>query len=168
VANRPSFRLRGFLPPDTPAIHRINDEGIPHVTPFAPGELRRLAEQATYFQVAESASEELEGFLLALDETADYASLNFQWFKARYPRFTYVDRIVVRAAAQGKGIGRQLYASLAESAAARGSPLLACEVNLRPPNPRSLRFHAELRFREVGTQDTEGGKKTVSLMIREP
>jgi len=73
-----SYRIRDFAPGDSSSIHRINDAEIPNVTPFAEGELQRLADQAVYFGVAESGSGAVVGFLLALDETAAYSSLNFQ------------------------------------------------------------------------------------------
>ena len=37
----------------------------------------------------------IDAFLLAFDQDARYDSPNFLWFRARYPRFAYVDRIVV-------------------------------------------------------------------------
>lgn len=37
----------------------------------------------------------VDAFLLAFDQDADYDSPNFLWFRSRYPRFVYVDRIVV-------------------------------------------------------------------------
>ena len=43
----------------------------------------------------------LDAFLLALDQDADYDSPNFRWFRTRYPRFVYVDRIVVASSAPG-------------------------------------------------------------------
>ena len=52
---------------------------------------------------------ELDAFLLAFDQDADYDSPNFLWFRERYPRFVYVDRIVVAAAARGRGLARLLY-----------------------------------------------------------
>src|SRR4051812_2035101 len=51
---------------------------------------------------------------LAMDQDADYASPNFQWFRARYPRFVYVDRIVVAPSARGRGYARLLYRDLFE------------------------------------------------------
>jgi predicted GNAT superfamily acetyltransferase len=41
---------------------------------------------------------------------------------------------------------------------------VTCEVNLDPPNPRSLAFHERLGFREVGRQATKGGAFTVVLL----
>ena len=34
----------------------------------------------------------------------------------------------------------------------RSTSLKGCEVNLAPPNPESLKFHARIGFREVGRQ----------------
>lgn len=45
----------------------------------------------------------LDAGMLAMDQDADYASPNFQRFRARYPRFVYVDRIVVAQSARGRG-----------------------------------------------------------------
>jgi predicted GNAT superfamily acetyltransferase len=43
---------------------------------------------------------------------------------------------------------------------------MACEYNLRPKNEVSRQFHRRYGFKEVGTQETENGKKTVSLQIK--
>ena len=45
----------------------------------------------------------LDAFLLAFDQSAQYDSPNFLWFRSRYPRFVYVDRIVVVSSARGRG-----------------------------------------------------------------
>jgi len=37
----------------------------------------------------------LDALVLAFDQDAHYDSPNFLWFRAHYPRFVYVDRIVV-------------------------------------------------------------------------
>ena len=161
----PPYRLRDYASSDADAICLINDAQIPHVTLLPPEELQLLADQAFRFRIAESASGDVVGFVLALDETAVYASLNFQWFKSRYSRFVYIDRIVVSPTAQGAGVGRLLYTDLA-TAAARVSPLLTCEVNIRPPNPGSMRFHEKFGFVQAGVQNTEDGKKTVALMTK--
>jgi predicted GNAT superfamily acetyltransferase len=44
-----------------------------------------------------------EAFIIALDQNAEYANPNFSWFRARYGRFVYVDRVVTAAAARGWG-----------------------------------------------------------------
>jgi predicted GNAT superfamily acetyltransferase len=93
---------------------------------------------------------ESDAFLLALDQDADYDSANFQWFRARYERFVYIDRIVVAATARGRGLARRLYLDLFDHALRAGHERATCEVNIRPPNPISHAFHAALGFAEVG------------------
>jgi len=65
-----------------------------------------------------------------------------------------------------RGFGASLYEDLARWSRGR-TPRLACEVNLRPPNEPSMRFHRGQGFVPVGMQETDGGNKTVSLMVRE-
>ncbi|MFC0407179.1 GNAT family N-acetyltransferase [Roseomonas elaeocarpi] len=107
----------------------------------------------------------LDAVLIALDERhATYASPNYLWFRARYGRFVYVDRVVVAEAMRGKGLARRLYADLIERALAAGHDLLVCEVNSDPPNPASDTFHAALGFKEVGAAAIHGGVKTVRYL----
>jgi predicted GNAT superfamily acetyltransferase len=109
---------------------------------------------------------ETDAFLLALDQSADYDSPNFLWFRSRYPRFVYVDRIVVAASARGRGYARRLYHDLFEHALKAGHERVACEVNISPPNPESEAFHAALGFVEVGTADVYNGSRTVRYLSR--
>jgi predicted GNAT superfamily acetyltransferase len=44
---------------------------------------------------------EVDGFLMAFDQGAAYDSPNYLWFRQRYRRFVYVDRVVVAPAARG-------------------------------------------------------------------
>jgi uncharacterized protein len=103
-------------------------------------------------------------FLIAFDERADYTSENFLWFRQRYPRFVYVDRVVVAPAHRGKGLAKRLYADLIDRARAAGQALITCEVNSDPPNPASDAFHAALGFQAVGQAGLEGGAKTVRYL----
>jgi uncharacterized protein len=107
---------------------------------------------------------DLDAFLLAFDQDAQYDSPNFQWFRARYPRFVYVDRIVVAASARGRGCARRLYLDLFEHAGKAGHRHVFCEVNSNPPNPESDAFHAALGFVEVGTADVYDGSRTVRYL----
>ncbi|CCE09456.1 putative Acetyltransferase, GNAT family [Bradyrhizobium sp. STM 3843] len=110
---------------------------------------------------------EADALLIALDQNAVYDNPNFQWFRARYPRFVYVDRIVVAPSARGCGLARQLYGTLIKKAGAAGHQRIVCEVNLEPPNPHSDRFHAGLGFAEVGSASIHRGTKTVRYLARE-
>lgn len=53
-----------------------------------------------------------DALLLAFDQDADYDSVNFLWFRERFDRFVYVDRVVVADAARGRGLARRLYDDL--------------------------------------------------------
>jgi len=109
---------------------------------------------------------DLDAFMLAFDESAHYDSPNYLWFRSRYPRFAYVDRIVVASSARGRGCARTLYHDLFEHALAAGHDRVCCEVNLDPPNPESDAFHAALGFVAVGTATIHGGMKTVRYLSR--
>jgi len=97
-------------------------------------------------------------FLLAFDQDARYDSPNFLWFRARYRRFVYVDRVVVAPEARGCGHARRLYAALFDRARRAGHDAIVCEVNREPPNPASDAFHRALGFEAVGRADLPGGK----------
>jgi hypothetical protein len=108
----------------------------------------------------------LDAFLLAFDQDAQYDSPNFLWFRARYARFVYVDRIVVDPGMRGRGIARALYAELFRRAAGAGHDRVVCEVNADPPNPPSDAFHAALGFAEVGSATIHDGRKTIRYFAR--
>jgi GMP synthase (glutamine-hydrolysing) len=149
---------------DYGAILALNEAALPHVSVLSRDALARLHREAYGLFVARDGGA-VAGFLLTLTETAEYESPNFLWFRDRYDRFVYVDRIVVGEAWRGRGIGQMLYREL-ETRAATRCDLVTCEVNVRPPNDGSLRFHRAWGYREVGKQDTEGGTKRVSLQVK--
>jgi hypothetical protein len=105
------------------------------------------------------------GFLIALNQHTPPQGPNHAWFQARLPAFAYIDRVVVDTAAQGHGIGRRLYADLASLARAAGLPVLACEVNLDPPNPGSLAFHERLGFTPAGEATDPRNAKRVRYLL---
>jgi predicted GNAT superfamily acetyltransferase len=109
---------------------------------------------------------DVDAFLIVFDEKADYDSPNFEWFRARFPTFVYVDRIITGPQARGKGYARALYRDLFEKAAARGHERVVCEVNFDPPNPVSDAFHAALGFVDVGRQLLQGSGKTVRYLSK--
>lgn len=149
---------------DYPTLLAMNEDAVPHVNSIPLKKLAHLHRESVYLGVARAGGE-VAGYLLALTESADYDSLNFGWFKRNYPRFVYVDRIIVHPGFRRAGIGAALYSHLEEQAG-RLAPWLTCEVNLRPPNATSLAFHKRLGFEPVGEQDTEGGSKRVCLMAK--
>ncbi len=110
---------------------------------------------------------DVDGFLIAFDQSSVYAGENFRWFKARFDRFVYVDRVAVAPASQGQGIAKALYADLFTWTSAQGHSLVTCEVNIDPPNPASARLHNELGFRQIDTAVVSGGAKTVAYLTHD-
>jgi predicted GNAT superfamily acetyltransferase len=141
----------------------LNNEHAEELSWLEPGELRHLVAEAFLAR----AVGDCDAFLIAFDQGADYWSPNFQWFRSRYPRFVYVDRVVVAPAARGRGLARRLYEHLFERALADGHSLVTCEVNAEPPNPASDAFHSALGFAPVGSAVIDGGKKSVRYFVRE-
>ena len=151
---------------DLEPLLELNQSNLPHVGSITLSDMEHLHHQAIYFRVAEF-NGQTAGFLIAFDPEADYTSPNFMWFKKRYAVFICIDRIAVAADARRKGIACSVYRDLEHFAAERKIPLMACEYNLRPKNDISRKFHQKYGFNEVGTQETENGKKTVSLQIKQ-
>lgn len=139
------------------AVLALNNAHATELSWLEPSRLTALLRQAFHARRIGH----LEAFLLSFDESADYNSPNYLWFRARYPRFVYVDRVAVALAARGRGHARSLYDDLIKRAAAAGHDAIVCEVNSDPPNPASDAFHAALGFTEVGAAAIHGGSKTV-------
>ncbi|NQW08491.1 MAG: GNAT family N-acetyltransferase [Alphaproteobacteria bacterium] len=157
--------IRAIIAADLEHLRRLNNDAVPAVNALDPPALADLVRMAHSARVVEHQGR-AAGFLLALGPGTGYDSLNYRWFEQRYDGFLYIDRVVIDPAIRGAGLGTALYQDLIRQAQASGVPRLTCEVNLRPPNPRSMRFHLGLGFAPVGTQDTEGARKRVQLLSR--
>lgn len=157
--------LRDYRPDDLERVHAINQAEVPAVGDATPEALAHIAAESVISLVAE-VDGDVGGFCLVLGPGADYGSMNYRWFAERYDDFVYVDRVVVAAHGRGAGVGSVLYREFARRGRERGAPVMLAEVNLRPANPGSLRFHDRHGFVPVGEQDTEEGTKRVSLLER--
>lgn len=163
--NRHKPHIRDVRNADLATVYTINEAAVPHVNSISPDRFRKFTSDAAYFRVA-LLDAELAGYLVAFAPGAAYDSLNFLWFQERYRDFIYIDRVAVAAGARCRGIASSLYRDLFQFARTL-TELLTCEVNTRPVNAESMAFHKNFGFREVGTQETEGGAKSVSLMAVE-
>jgi predicted GNAT superfamily acetyltransferase len=159
-----SVEIRPYEASDLPALVAINDAAYPAVPITPADELAELIGFSALTLVVDDG--EPAGFIVALAPGLDYASENYVWFSARSQDFLYVDRIVLAPRLQGQGIGPLLYGAVEDEARAAGASEVLCEVNVRPPNPGSLAFHARLGFVEVGRQQTKGGTNEVSLLAK--
>lgn len=157
----PNAVVRPLRSATTPLL-ALNNAHATELSPLTLPELDRLIQ--TSFSAA--TLDDDAAFLIAFDQTADYDSPNFLWFRERYDRFVYVDRVVTSPLARGKGFAKALYADLFQRAKQANQPRIVCEVNLVPPNPASDAFHAALAFAEVGRASVYDGQKTVRYLVR--
>lgn len=147
------------------SVLALNNTAGDAILPLDAEQLRFFWENAAYFRVAQS-GEHLAGFLIALTPDVNYDSPNFRWFRDRYPRFLYIDRIVVANMRRGAGVGRVFYADVQSFAEPR-VPRLACEVRAESGNSPALLFHGSFGFREVGQHVLPGTQGRVSLLTKE-
>ena len=159
----PTPTLRRLTAADADELTPLNDAASPAVPITAAAELARLITLAA-LPLGLERDGRLAGFVLALAPGAAYDSENYRFFEGRGVASLYVDRIVIAESERGAGIGQVLYAAVFDEARTRGFSEVTCEVNLDPPNPGSLAFHARLGFRQVGEQATKGGSVTVALL----
>lgn len=156
--------IRNATEKDFPRILELNEASVSFLSPMDNARLQQLHGQACYHRVVEKQGQ-VVAFLLAFREAADYDSINYRWFAGRYPRFLYIDRIVVDSAYRSEGLGKKLYENSIEFARQKNIPMLTCEYDVMPPNPISARFHQQFGFTEAGEQIVGGGSKKVSLQI---
>lgn len=157
--------IRPLDPRDLPAVFAINQANRPAVGDLDEAGLAQLVEWADLALVVES--EQIDAFLLVMAPGSPYPSPNYRWFERRCEAtredHVYVDRIAVRHGAQNQRLGSALYEELFR---VRPGRPVSCEVNIRPMNAGSLRFHERHGFAEVGQQEANG--KTVAMLLRKP
>ncbi|MDE0789695.1 MAG: GNAT family N-acetyltransferase [Woeseiaceae bacterium] len=146
---------------DYGAVLALNADSVPHMNLISEIELQWFVKHAALACVAKI-DDSLVGFLIGLRPGMSYTSPNYEWFCENRKDFAYVDRVAVAKSARRKGVADSLYRYFAESQA--GTPVMTCEINIRPPNPGSMLFHKRMGFRQIGSQETEQGKKEVALM----
>jgi len=143
------------------ALLALNNDFTTELSPLDPDKARHLVRHAF---MARAIGE--EALLLAFDQDAAYDNPNFQWFRDRFDRFVYIDRVVVTPRRQGWGWAKFLYESLFARALERGHANVTCEINVDPPNPRSEAFHNGLGFEPVGQAILPGAGKTVRYFCK--
>jgi predicted GNAT superfamily acetyltransferase len=156
--------VRPIVDADVARVLEINEANVPEVGAVDATRMSFLLDQSE-LALAVELDDLVAGFCIVLGPGSAYDSVNYRWFTDRYDDFLYLDRIAFDAAFQGRGLGTLLYAEVDRSMRELGAAHLALEVNLDPPNERSLAFHARRGFVEVGQQDTPYGIR-VSMQMR--
>lgn len=159
------MQVRDVSRDDLDAVRALNVASVPAVNEVSVAGFDWFLEVADYFRLVEIDGA-LAGFLLGLRPGLPYDSLNYRWFSERYRDFCYIDRLAVDDRFRRRGVASALYADIERHARTLDAPLLACEVNVKPRNDVSLAYHSHHGFIEVGQQDTDGGNKRVSLMVK--
>ena len=136
---------------------RINNDNVPAVSHLDPHELESDLARARHALAIGGAH--LEAFCITFPSgVRENLGVNYAWFSAHFDEFVYLDRVVVDAPHRSGGRGAALYDAVeASMRAAPGPRLFTCEVNLRPRNDGSLRFHERLGFTRVGEQESKPG-----------
>ena len=148
---------------DYPFILKVNEENVEVLSPMNEDRLRKFATFSDLLVVAEVDGKPA-AFLIALREgVAEYDSENYLWFSRNYPRFLYIDRVVVDAPFRSCGVGRALYQEVFARAKASDVPFVTAEIDTIPYNKESLDFHKVMGFREVGVQSVRNNSVRVSL-----
>ena len=148
-------------PKDYDSVLALNKESVPHVNLIDARELQWFVDNAACTRVAKI-DNRLAGFLIGLRPGLQYASPNYQWFCDHYEDFAYIDRVAVSTWARRQGVAESLYEAFRSSQS--DATVMTCEVNLRPSNEGSMIFHKRMGFRQVSSQEIDGGQKKVALM----
>ncbi len=153
------MQIKNVTSDDFVDVLRLNEDSLPHVSRIGTDDLQWFADNAVYFRMIRI-DERLAGFLIGLRPGTTYASPNYRWFCDNYDDFAYIDRVAVADWARRRGIANSLYKDFAHSQT--GVAVITCEVNIRPSNYGSMRFHERQGFKRIGSQIIDDGQKEVA------
>lgn len=147
-----------------PAVRALNAANVPEVGVLDDDRMRLFTTADAFWVALEHG--EVVGLFVGLFAGHDYDSPNYRWFAMRHQHFGYVDRIALAPSARGTGLADALYDRWAEAAAAAHVPVLCAEVNVLPPNPRSLAFHTRRGFVSVAEFSPYDPAQRVAMLER--
>jgi predicted GNAT superfamily acetyltransferase len=154
------MRLRPIELGDYDQVLALNLAAEGHVSPLDREALAWFAEHAHKVVVVDDGGV-AAAFAVTLLPGSTYQSPNYGWFAERYGDFLYLDRIAVGEGWRRRGLGSLIYDEMERDAIAHSR--LCCEVDLDPPNPPSLAFHASRGYHEVGQLRNAKGKLLTML-----
>ena len=132
-------------------IYIINQDNVPEV-----GSLDSIDQQKKLLSVSSYHSilledDELIGFAICFRESRPYWSENYKYFENKLDRFLYVDRIAIRSEYRRQGHAKRMYEDIFNFAG-QDELTVTAEVNTKPANEASIRFHEYMGFKEVGAR----------------
>jgi hypothetical protein len=158
--------LRPYASTDAEEVLALNQSHLDGVGPLDPKRQEWLVSIADACLVVEDAGA-VVGFVMTFGPDTDYDSRNYRWFRERYERFGYLDRVVVADTHQRRGLGRMMYDAVEPAVLGEGGHgRMALEVYVEPPNVGSLAFHAARGYAEVGRLPQDNGK-LVTMLVKE-
>jgi len=155
------FSIRSMNSSDIDVVWAINQENIPAVGEETVEVLSELLAMSSISLVAE-VDNVVVGFCMVLSPETVYRSPNYLYFCERFIDFVYLDRVAVTSSFQGWGIGAALYRKVEQLT---DSSLFVLEVNTKPRNEGSLRFHTREGFELLEEVETRPGK-VVGFMMK--
>ena len=159
-----SLSVRAARTADVPAILSINKQCLPGVSLLSPGDADVMVRSTERMWVADDV-DGIVGYLISITSGGHYAGEEYRWFETQFANFLYIDQVAVAPAHRRVGVAAALYNRIAHLVAERGFDRLVCEINLRPPNPGSFRFHASQGFTMLKSLEVSDGRM-VALMVK--
>ena len=145
-------------------VLRLNSDFEHWTAPMSETDLAFIMKSADYIRIAryDDKSDKLAGVLIGYAHDTDYPNHeNLKWLREQLNDFFYIDRVIIDQAAQGQGLGRAFYEDLTHFVRDGGYKYLACEVNTRPDNPVSHKFHRRFGFKPLGEREFDAINKAV-------
>ncbi|SEG49651.1 hypothetical protein SAMN02910276_03181 [Butyrivibrio sp. Su6] len=159
--------IKRIKPNEYSFVLELNQRYVDVLIPMDREELEWLVETAALFEII-YVDNFPAGFIIAFREGLnDYDFKSYKWFEERYPKFLYIDRIVIADSYQNQGLGRVLYKRAFDYAKENEINILAAAITTEPYNKKSMLFHAEIGFREVGNQCIRSNTVKISQQIME-
>ena len=142
---------------DIELLYELNQQNVPELGYLDNvSHLKKLIDSSSSIIILQD-DNLIIGFCLLFREGCSYKSPNYFYFKNKYNKFIYIDRVVVKSSMIGKGGGRLIYNEVFKRAKKESLPI-CCEVNIKPLNKGSMLFHEKLDFIKIDEKSYETKK----------